>query len=694
MLVQFLMDANGASSQWYRKVKPQGKVRRRVQDLRIPSSSSFDFWSRRPPLDLSHNEGARLAVDGLLSGGLEGYHTVLNTEGEVDFLSEQEKNYFLEHGKDGNTDGEPDAEAEDGSDTEFESLSSSTHSVTQCPSESKDSDGTEAGLSSKDDNGSSASSEANVEAYLYSEKKSAGLKDVVREFIRKAEKSLAVVTDSFSDVELLCDLLEASKKRFVSVHLLLDHLNLSIFRDVWQELQLQGKDFPKFSVLSAEGQTFCTKTGRKLNGQISETFIITDWTEALIGSFSFSWLSWLVHRNLAFLVKGSAVTHFLQEFERLSSCSTLVPGFQNVPLTLPIKTKSRTSTTRTKGKTTSDQTEVVHIWDWIEDGLNSHTKERTQMSILVPQFPRPLRQPVMQHMCMEKFTKPALGGLTVQDKEDNRCKPLTPRKAQFQNNLRPYCHSPQNSVNQSTMGKSAVVINGAPQQKSALLSRGQDKTLGSSQSKNFNIRHYNVTHENYWGQRQNETFTAPPGIAAGISKLREERNTSKIKSNPSNKTKIMHGFMSQEKSEKQGIQSSLSSAQGAGYVLQNTVKSNGMKTLTQSTTNHFTQSQTTMRSPTAGVSVQPKLESNFSPAGGNKAVLQPRATQQVKPSSRLSWMTQNNTATRPMTRPVSFYSYDIVPKMDGQRQFHNAAAKPLARSKSMTERPVTRLNFK
>lgn len=87
----------------YRRSKPLGKVRRRLQDLRIPSSSCRDSIPNRAELDLSHNESARLAVDSLLSRGLEGYHEVLNAEGEVDFLSALEKTYMLENGSDGST---------------------------------------------------------------------------------------------------------------------------------------------------------------------------------------------------------------------------------------------------------------------------------------------------------------------------------------------------------------------------------------------------------------------------------------------------------------------------------------------------------------------------------------------------------------------------------------------------------------
>lgn len=61
-------------------------------------------------------------------------------------------------------------------------------------------------------------------------------------------QSLVIVMDCFSDVELLCDLLEASRKRNVSVHLLLDHLNLSLFVSMWQGLKLSSRNFPVSSL--------------------------------------------------------------------------------------------------------------------------------------------------------------------------------------------------------------------------------------------------------------------------------------------------------------------------------------------------------------------------------------------------------------------------------------------------------------
>ncbi|XP_028985561.1 protein FAM83G-like [Betta splendens] len=314
------MDVSSVSVLWYKRSKPLGKVRRRVQDLRVPASS-IDCSAITPTLELSHNESARLAVDCLLSQGMEGYEEMLHAEGEVDFLSELEKSYILANGTDGKTD-------DPGACDERDLKSMSAASLSTLPSD------TEPTVADFQVTGP-VLAQPSVEIYFQYDSKSAGLKDVLREFIRKANMALAIVIDTFSDVELLCDLLEASRKRNVSVYLLLDHHNLNLFISMWQDLKLNSSDFPKLSVRSAHGQTYCARSGRKLTGEIAENLIMADWTEVLTGSFSFSWLSWQVNRSLGVLVKGSAVTPFHQEFRRLYFSSTPVPGFVTF-ITLPL----------------------------------------------------------------------------------------------------------------------------------------------------------------------------------------------------------------------------------------------------------------------------------------------------------------------------------------------------------------------
>ncbi|XP_074540246.1 protein FAM83A-like [Halichoeres trimaculatus] len=351
-------DGGSVSVLLYKKSKPLGKVRRRVQDLRHKVSAASSVR-----VDLSHNEAARLAMDSLLSRGLEGYKEVLSAEGEVDFLSVQEKKYILKHGLESNTadlDASADRESED---------SSGSKSSSQCPTVSTNSDLTVADMYPSKQKGAAKTSRGpgQFKIYFQSDSRACGMKDVVIELIRKAQKVLAIVIDSFSDMELLFDLLEATKNRNVSVYLLLDHLNLDHFVSMWQHLKLNSKHFPNLSVRSVGGQTYCAKTGWKLTGQIAESFLIADWTEVLTGSFSFSWLSWHVYRSLVVLLKGGMAEGFHHEFLRLYANSKPVSGFINVSLS-PLDTFQSTQDMGTAvSKPEEKQRKPASIEDLVED---------------------------------------------------------------------------------------------------------------------------------------------------------------------------------------------------------------------------------------------------------------------------------------------------------------------------------------
>lgn len=50
---------------------------------------------------------------------------------------------------------------------------------------------------------------------------------------------IALVMDVFTDVDLLCDLMEASNKRRVPVYVLLDEKNLQYFTEMCSALDVQ-----------------------------------------------------------------------------------------------------------------------------------------------------------------------------------------------------------------------------------------------------------------------------------------------------------------------------------------------------------------------------------------------------------------------------------------------------------------------
>uniref|UniRef100_A0A674BVS2 Protein FAM83A-like n=1 Tax=Salmo trutta TaxID=8032 RepID=A0A674BVS2_SALTR len=311
--------------------KPVGKVRRRVQEIKNPSVSLVSG-----DIDLSHNESTRLAMDALLNQGLDMYQEVLAGEGEG-FLPEKHCVKNLSTSSLCGTE----------SDDQAEGSTTSSQTDTCCPSVSEsEPPGLDHGWPAEDWS-YRLQGEPSVEVYFQSDR-AASMKDLLREFISKATMVLAIVMDTFSDVEMFCDILEATRKRNVFVYLLLDHINLQVFVNMCEMLQINSNHLTKMSVRSIQGETYCAKSGRKLTGQIKEKFMIIDCTLVLAGSYSFTWLSWQVHRSLAVLFKGSAVEPFDLEFRKLYASSKPVPAFLSVAteinLTRPLITHQAAAT--------------------------------------------------------------------------------------------------------------------------------------------------------------------------------------------------------------------------------------------------------------------------------------------------------------------------------------------------------------
>uniref|UniRef100_A0A671MR58 Protein FAM83A-like n=1 Tax=Sinocyclocheilus anshuiensis TaxID=1608454 RepID=A0A671MR58_9TELE len=271
-------------------------------------------------VDLSYNESTRLAMDALLDRGNDGHQEVLNKENEADFLSAEEKTYILNNIKKPLTDNEETDRDEEMSGSPSASSETYFPAVTESEPPVLDYGWPVADWSYH------LQGIPSVEVFFHS-MKSCSMKDLLRELIRQATKVLAIVMDTFSDVEIFCDILEAIRKRNVSVYLLLDHTNLQLFQDMCENVKINKSHLTRMSIRSVQGETYCAKSGRKFTGQMKEKFIIVDCTKVLVGSYSLTWLSWQVHRSLAVLFKGSGVKPFDLEFRRLYAISKPIPGF-------------------------------------------------------------------------------------------------------------------------------------------------------------------------------------------------------------------------------------------------------------------------------------------------------------------------------------------------------------------------------
>ncbi|XP_027135651.1 protein FAM83C [Larimichthys crocea] len=298
--------------------KPLGKLASRLDEVKNP-------WRQVSTLELSHNEAARLATDALLEHGEKEYRRVLAEERELNFLSPLEVGYITQHAasKTGSTEsngtgvndrdfGDGDAVSELTSGTYFPMMSDEEPPMLE--------------LGWPDSPARYGPSETQI---YFQRDKSHNVKDLIRSLINKAKKVIALVMDVFTDVDLLCDLMEASNKRRVPVYILLDEKNLDYFTEMCSALDIQNSHLSHMRIRTVCGDTYCTKSGKKFTGQVLEKFMIIDCEEVIAGSYSFTWLSAQVHSNMVMHFSGRITDSFDREFRCMYADSQIIDCFFN-----------------------------------------------------------------------------------------------------------------------------------------------------------------------------------------------------------------------------------------------------------------------------------------------------------------------------------------------------------------------------
>ncbi|KAJ8412147.1 hypothetical protein AAFF_G00144140 [Aldrovandia affinis] len=297
--------------------KAPGKLATRLEEVKNP-------WRQVSTLELSHNEAARLATDALLESGEKEYRRVLMEERELNFLSPLEIQYITENATKNSV---SDSNCANGSEREFAEADtvSELTSGTYFPMMS-DEEPPILELGWPELPLRYGPSETQI---YFQRDKSHNVKDLVRSLINKAKKVIAVVMDLFTDVDLLCDLMEASNKRKVPVYILLDNKNLNYFMDMCTALDIHNTHLSNMRIRSVCGETYCTKSGKKFTGQVQEKFMIIDCEEVIAGSYSFSWLSAQVHSNMLLHFSGRIAESFDREFRCLYADSQIIDYFHN-----------------------------------------------------------------------------------------------------------------------------------------------------------------------------------------------------------------------------------------------------------------------------------------------------------------------------------------------------------------------------
>ncbi|XP_042299474.1 protein FAM83D-like [Sceloporus undulatus] len=142
-------------------------------------------------------------------------------------------------------------------------------------------------------------------------------KEAVRRQIRSAKEVIAIVMDSFTDLDIFGDLQEACRKRLVPVYILLDQAFLTHFMAMCRNLEFCPEQENLMRVRTITGNTYYARSGAKIIGSVHEKFMLVDGVRVTTGSYSFTWTDGKLNSSNLLLLSGQVVEHFDLEFRIL-----------------------------------------------------------------------------------------------------------------------------------------------------------------------------------------------------------------------------------------------------------------------------------------------------------------------------------------------------------------------------------------
>nr|XP_060628218.1 protein FAM83D [Anolis sagrei ordinatus] len=299
----------------------------------------FRSWDPRPPQPYS--EAQRLALEELIAGGRAAFQAFLRREKVRAFLSEAEVQAVLRAAL-------PPPPGEDSLGAEAAlNASLDCSSLTYFPLQS-DVEPPVLELGWPAFVSGSFRGLTRVESYF---QPSFGetiypCKEAVRKQIRSAKEVIAIVMDTFTDLDIFGDLQEACRKRQVPVYILLDQAFIPYFLAMCKTLEFHPELEHLMRVRTITGNTYYARSGAKIIGSVHEKFMLIDGVRVTTGSYSFTWTDGKLNSSNLLLLSGQVVEHFDLEFRILYAQSKPIDS------KLPFSCRSNGSPEHLANKTT------------------------------------------------------------------------------------------------------------------------------------------------------------------------------------------------------------------------------------------------------------------------------------------------------------------------------------------------------
>ncbi|KFQ17407.1 Protein FAM83D, partial [Merops nubicus] len=128
---------------------------------------------------------------------------------------------------------------------------------------------------------------------------------------------IALVMDSFTDIDIFGDLQDAFKNRQVPVYILLGQDSVQDFLEMCKNLGVCPEQESLLRVRTLTGSTYYLRSGAKIVGKVHEKFMLIDCIRVTTGSYSFTWSDGKLNSSNLLLLSGQVVEHFDLQFRIL-----------------------------------------------------------------------------------------------------------------------------------------------------------------------------------------------------------------------------------------------------------------------------------------------------------------------------------------------------------------------------------------
>ncbi|KAK5898732.1 hypothetical protein CesoFtcFv8_008281 [Champsocephalus esox] len=160
------------------------------------------------------------------------------------------------------------------------------------------------------------------------------IKMVVRKMIQEASKVIAIVMDMLTDVQILQDLMDAASRRSVPVYILLEKQATPHFLDICHRLQIGAQHLRNIRTRTLQGVGLGLSFG-KVPGALCNKYMLIDGDKVAFGSYSFSWCTSRIDRNMITVMTGQVVDSFDQDFRELYAVSEKLDLYKEFHVTKP-----------------------------------------------------------------------------------------------------------------------------------------------------------------------------------------------------------------------------------------------------------------------------------------------------------------------------------------------------------------------